>query len=66
MFKLRGVCYPQPPATGRGCYPEPKDMDGCYESDPLRALLGVLSKPRQPRPAEAPSRGGRARRTRLI
>jgi hypothetical protein len=62
MRKPRGTCYPQAPSAGRGCYPGPRDRDGCYSysGDPvgsvggsgsvggalLRDLLRVVAAPR--------------------
>ena len=63
MFKPRGVCYPQPPAAGRGCYPEPKDLDGCYPGGSggpvgsvLRGLLRAATSAPSPSPAKRPPR----------
>jgi len=53
MRKPRGICYPQGPSTGRGCYPEPPDMDGCYSSGLLGDLLRVMTTPpKRPRPPD--------------
>jgi hypothetical protein len=74
MSKPRAVCYPQPPATGRGCFPEPKDSDGCYPAGPvssagsvssvLRDLLRAVTEPAK-RPSPRAARG-RSRPTRNI
>jgi hypothetical protein len=73
-------CYPQPRPTGRGCFPESKDSDGCYPAGPvssggsggsggsvgsvLRDLLRAVTEPAK-RPSPRAARG-RSRPTRNI
>jgi hypothetical protein len=69
-------CYPQPPATGRGCIPEPADTDGCFPGPrdrvgpggPLGSLLrdflrAATTPPESPRRPSPRADRGRTRTT---
>jgi hypothetical protein len=62
MRKLRAICYPSGPATGRGCFPESRDKDGCYPGAPapLADLLRLVASP--PRRGRQPQSGAQTPR----